>query len=173
MDIVGALGVLGFGLALALAVLEYHRYHISLKMRVREIRLVGSSRDMFLVLLRVTFVNPATKGRTVFHLRVGAPDREAASQPPYEYDEDYDTLVYELPTSRNVRVHLSLAETLQLPLDIPPHQSRSHWFPVAIQRESVGTDIPSICMHLLAEDVDEKTIAQFHQSIELRTHTIA
>lgn len=71
----GIIGILGFLLASALAVLEWRRYHIPLRMRLREVRYVGSTKDTHLVLLLLTFVNESSVGKVAYSLLSGAPNK--------------------------------------------------------------------------------------------------
>jgi len=173
--VTGVMGILGFLLASALGYFEWHRYHIPLKLQVRELEVHRSPDGIhFLVFLRLSFVNPATRGKTVFHILLGKPDNATVSQPPYEYDETHDTLKYWIPNTPYVEAYLSEDKTLVFPLDIPPHQSRSKWHPLLFEmREAVqGFDIPIVHIEVFAKDVFGKTIAKYDERVELKTHTI-
>lgn len=165
-------GMLGFVLALILACLEWYRYHLPLHMRVKEMILVDSSEDTYLVLLLLAFVNPASAGKTVFHMRGGAPNSRDFSPSPYQFVENLNEVVVKLPSgeiARKVRV----PELLWLPLDILPHQSQTKWYPAVIHFEKPkGLLIPSIHLRLYAYSVDGKQLAEFDREIELKTHVI-
>lgn len=175
MDIVGILGILGFLLAGILAYLEWHRYYVPLHLKVRELQVHRSPDGIhFLVLLRVCFVNPAARGKTVGYIQVGKPDNATVAQPPYEYEEGHNTLRYWIPNTPHVESYLSEDEILVLPLDIPPHQSQSKWYVLLFQmNEAVrGFDIPTVQVLVLAEDIWGKTIAKYDEEVELKTHTL-
>ena len=170
-----AIGILGFLLSCILGCFEYHRYRIPLQLITREVRVYRSpDRIHFLVLLRICFVNPAAKGRTVGYIQVGKPDNASLSQSPYGFDEDEGTLTYGIPNDADTEVHLSEDEIIWLPLDILPHQSQSGWYALLLRmneqvQESV---IPKTRCLILAEDIFGKTIARYDEDIELKTYTI-
>ena len=168
----GIVGILGFLLAVSLVFLEWHRYCLPLQMRLKELILVDSSSDTYLVLLSLTFVNPSSVGKTVYSIRGGVPNREDLKPCRPESLEGLDGAVVRLPNAEKAR-KVPVAELLWLPLDIPPHQSQSKWYPALIHVKAVGEVIyPQVHLRLSAIDVLGKTLAKFDGEIELKTQVI-
>jgi hypothetical protein len=168
----GIVGVAGFLLALCLAWVEWHRYRISLQVVLREIHYSGSSKGTHLVLLWLAFVNPSSAGKTVFHIRGGAPNNEVFSICPYQYDRERDIvtcLLPELPTAPQI----AKSELLWLPLDIPPNQSAIKALPVLIKTENSANSHPQVHLHLKVFDVLGKQLAEIDQDIELKTYQLS
>ena len=128
----------------------------------------------FLVLLRLTFVNPATRGRTVGYMRCGMPDSATVAQPPHEYEEGHDTLKYWIPSTAHVEAYLSEDETLLPPLDIPPQQSRSKWYALLVRMNDAvkDFDIPIVRVEVFADDIFRNNLAKYDEKLELKTHTV-
>ena len=165
-------GVAGFLLALLLAYVEWHRYKYPLRMVVREAKYIGSSEDTHLVFLSLAFVNPSSVGKTVFRI-LGVSLTKGDFVPcPYQYQKDDESLVFQLPNSDKVAT-LQKNELLWLPLDIPPNQSETKWYP-ALMHKKMGLEEkrPEIHIRLLAQDVLEKQLALIDQTIELKTYQI-
>ena len=167
------LGILGFGLALALAVLEICRYHKRLQLRVRQIDLIGSSGDIYLVLLLLTFVNPALVGKTVYHVAVGKPNKKDVSRPNYQYEGGHRIARVSLTNDVRIYADLEADESLEVPLDILPHQSQSGWIAVQIANVEKVDGIPKVRLVVYAYDVSDKTVAKFDGVFELKTHSIS
>ncbi|MBN1189904.1 MAG: hypothetical protein JXA46_09135 [Dehalococcoidales bacterium] len=168
----GILGVAGFVLALYLACVEWHRYRMHLQMVLMEVKYVGQLKDTHLVLLSVAFVNPASAGKTVFHILGGAPNSEVFSPCPYQYLEDKNSLLFQLPNSDKA-VIVQRNELLWLPLDIPPNQSETKWYAALIRRAVEAEEKhPEVHIRLYAQDVLNKQLAKYERNIELRTHRV-
>jgi len=168
------IGTLAFILALALGSMEVCRYHRPLYLRVREVRLIGSSGNHFLVLLRLVFVNEATRGRIPYYLQGPQQGGVTLSQPPYDYEKDdggVPMMVYRLSNDDTVNVCLPCDEILRLPLDILPQQYRAAWWPIELHLTEVATGIQTIHLEISAEDVCGDIMAAFDGPVELRTHT--
>ena len=172
MGIPGILGILGFVFALGLSYLEWHRYRIPLQLRLREVVHVGASKDTHLILFRLSVVNPASRGRTVYDVGLAdLPNNVIVKQlRDYHYEEGHDTLVYELPNDKNVNTPIHFDELLWLPLDIPPHQSRSGFVAYVITEGKQDYMQKGIHFHFVARDASlpPKKIAEYQKKIELR-----
>ena len=180
MNAPAVLGVLGFVLSSALAILGYRRYYLALQLRIREVDLVGAAGSTYLVLLRIAFVNPSSRGITVYQLRLRAQGDAKVAQPHRQYKEDRSNVSYSIPSAGGLTTVLPKSETLQFPLDIPPHQSRAGWMPlVAVLGESETSSQGNKAHHPLyfdvvldAENISSKSIAKASERIELRTYML-
>ena len=177
--IAAVIGSLGLLLALLLAAVEVYRYYSGLRLGVREVALGGisvqSEYTYFLVLLRLAFVNPSPRGRTVYHVLVASPDNVSISTSPYQYDKGLHELIYSIPNESDelMKARVPRGDVLWLPLDIPPYQSRSGYV-VIIVRVDVPKAFPPLSTHLTltAQDVSLKCVAKFDEVIELKTHML-
>jgi hypothetical protein len=176
MDAPAILGILGFCLSLGLGLLEYRRYHLPLQLRLREVDLMAVSGDIYLVLLRVAFVNPALRGRTVYQLRLQPQGDAKVWRPPPQYREDRSSISYAIASvgGQSQTVVLPKSEILQLPLDIPPHQSRTGWVALVVQPGTLQAPqhFPCFDAALIAQDVSLRNVARISEQIELRTYTL-
>ena len=165
--------------AATLVCFEVRRYRVPLQMRVREVDIAARAEDKFyLILLRIAFVNPATRGRTVYHIAVHQSDEVHVEQPPHEYSKRRDEITYKLPAMQGAQggdVTLSLDEVLQLPLDIPPHQSRYLWWPAEMKLQTAQPDPGTTKFQLTLDalDVTGHRLARFDEEIELQTYMIS
>jgi hypothetical protein len=117
-------------------------------------------------------VNPASAGKTVFHILGGAPSKEDFAPYSYQYQQNDDTVVFQLLNSGK-GVSLQKSELLWLPLDIPPNQSETKWYPARIYK-AVGEEEKhlEVRIRLKAQDVLGNDLAEIDQTIELKTHQI-
>ena len=124
--------------------------------------------------MRLTLVNPASRGRTVGYIRFDKLDNAILSQPPYEGEDNGEVLKYWIPNTSYVQVRMSGDKILELPLDIPPHQSRSRWYALLFQmNEKVQDfDIPKVRVQVFAEDIFRKRLAKYDDTLELKSYTI-
>ncbi|MFC1977508.1 tyrosine-type recombinase/integrase [Chloroflexota bacterium] len=143
-----------------------------LYLRVREVRLVGSSGEIYLVLLRLTFVNPSSIGKTVFHIGSGVPRKQGVSNPKNKYIVDNSMIRVVFSQKEQISVDIRKEDFLILPFDIPHHESRSFWMPLEIHQESLDSTPPQVQLYLIAEDISGKPLAIFKNIIELKTYTV-
>jgi hypothetical protein len=145
---------------------------LKLYLMVREVNLVGSSKGTHLVLLRLTFVNPSSTGKTIYHIGSGAPGKQGVSNPVREYLEDNSKVRVTFSQKKQISIDVEKGEFLILPFDIPPYESRSYWMPLQIH-QTLGDSIPPQAhLYLVAEDISGKPIATFDDIIELKTYTV-
>jgi hypothetical protein len=171
--ILGIVGVFGFFLAVYQVMIDRHRYKIPLQMNLRETKYVGQSGDNHLVLLSITFVNPASAGKTVSHILGGAPNSEIFSPCPYQYQTDKNSIICQLPNSDKAAI-IQKNELLWLPLDIPPHQSETKWYPALIKHKAVKLvhQQYQVHLHLIAKDVFENSLSEYNGTVELKTQMV-
>ncbi len=172
----GIVGISGFLLAFYLMIQEWHRYHLPLHMTLREVkyRQSYSLGDTHLVLLSLAFVNPSSAGRTVFHILGGG--RDIIDLKPYPYRRMEGQSEIELITPNGgMKLKVPIPELFWLPLDIPPHQSRTRWYPALIQtKQGVGVNqSQQVHIHLTVKDVLGKELASIDQKIELKTYVLS
>jgi len=183
----GIVGILGFLLALYLKAENRRLARLPLHMSLREVSYKGSLADRHLVLLSLAFVNPSSVGKTVFHIVGGAPNKEDLK--PYLYQRMQGQTEVEMITPNGEKkLIIPILELLCLPLDIPPHQSRTGYYPALIQTHhqndtsqalpvliktpnSVNSH-PQVHLLLRAYDVLGKQIAEIDQNIELKTYQL-
>jgi len=170
--VVGVVGVLGFVLAVILAVMEIRRYWLPLHLKIQCYRVQYCDNQESVVLFRLSFVNPASAGKTVnytmyskafltpylYNKRLDTVWRE----PDYSYDMNQRTVTYLLP---NNECQMPYDEMLQYPLDIPPHQSRTRWYLLIADLASIPLGVCPI--QLQAFDVFGKPIASDHVEIPI------
>lgn len=142
-----------------------------LHLRVREIQLIGFKSNVYLVLLRLTFLNQTSVGITVYHLGSGAPNSKMVSNPISEYHKNRQKVRIYLSTNERVKADVKTEELLLMPLDIPSHESKSLWMPLEIHRTETDTN-NSIGLVIIASDISGKTLAEFNEPVELRTYTV-
>jgi integrase/recombinase XerD len=145
---------------------------LKVHLRVREVDLVGSAKGIYLVLLRLIFVNSSPLGKTVYHVGSGAPTKEFVSNPIAETLADISKVRITLSENDKISVEIKKKELLVLPIDIPAYESRSYWMPLEIQPKLENAASPQAQVYLEAEDISGKTIAAFDGCIELRRYTV-
>jgi integrase len=143
-----------------------------LHLKVREVALVGSSQGNYLVLLRLTFVNPSAMGKTVYHVGSGAPGKQNVSNPIIKNLEDNNGVRVTFSKNKKIFVDLDKEECLILPIDIPASESRSYWMPLQIQPADSDSVTPRAHLYLVAEDITGQTLAEFDDNIELKTYMV-
>lgn len=143
-----------------------------LNLRVREVALIGSSTGTYLVLLRLTFVNSSSTGKTIYHIGSGAPGKQGVSNPILEHLEDNSKVRVTFSQNKQISVDIERGDFLILPFDLPPYESRSYWMPLQIH-QTLGDSIPPQAhLYLIAEDISGKSLATFDDTIELKTYTV-
>jgi hypothetical protein len=140
-------------------------------LKVREVQYIGSSGGIHLVLLRLTFMNPKKNGITVYHLGLGAPGQKEVSKPNYDNDES-NLIRISLTGDQQVGVEVEASNILILPLDVPPHKSRNKWVALQIHFDPLVSSNQNIPLMLIAEDIAGNTVAEYRESIELKTYTV-
>ncbi|HUU64450.1 MAG TPA: hypothetical protein VMX96_11145 [Dehalococcoidia bacterium] len=173
MEAAGILGILGFALGIGMACLEIRRYRLPLHLRVHDIELVDSSEDAYFFVIRLAFVNPATRGRTVYRVAAGEPNEAIAWKPnSYQCRTGRSIVIGKLPNT-DIETQISKDERLQVPLDIPPHQSRTGLIPVLIHKDTEVIHTQKVRLRLDAFDISKKKpIAKFDEVIDLHTHIL-
>ena len=141
-NILSILGGIAFVIAGILSFLQLKDYFRPLRLMVTYEHCQPSDNSTSLILYRLSFVNPASRGRTVSYLDVtsivkGIPLIELKT----EVEPNLQTVTYSLS---NVSRRLPFAEILQLPLDIPPNQSLSKWKAIAVSYHKVGPRVGTI-----------------------------
>jgi hypothetical protein len=118
---------LSAGTALFVGFVEYRRYYLTLKMRIHSWKVVWHNENSSIVDLKMSFVNPSTRGKTVFHIRGKTPLNVTASALQGQYDLTLPNVVYKLPSQQGYHSEYQViaSQTLPIPLDIPPHLSHS------------------------------------------------
>lgn len=157
------IGILGFVLSLTLFILELRRHHIPLKFRVTDMDISSRGESWVLYLVRVSFVNPSSAGRTIFSLDVEPPEGYQVSLVRGQYDFSKGLVVYSPPseTTRVVPVSLPTDDTLPLPLDISSRQSVSKWIVLGVSpKPSLKQGSANVKCFLMALDVDGKELAR-------------
>lgn len=168
LNFADVLGILGFLLAALLAWFEYQRYRKPLLITLKDIRRIGRAQGRCLVLLRICFVNPSLTGRTVFDIGAGAPTEESVGQVQVEFEIEKRMITVQLRSNPQVESSIPENEYLRLPLDIPPHQSRTLWRAVDIKcdyPESPNGDYVPFHLRLQAFDAEGKRLCSTDQVI--------
>ena len=168
--IVSIAAAFALGLSVYLAIVEHHRYRIPLQMVLKEIDYRGLAGCKHLILIWVSFVNPASVGKTVFLVLGGAPNSEAFSLCPYQLDRPTDTVIFQPPNSEK-GYQVAKSESLWLPLDIPPHQSETKVFLALLTQDAVNQAL-QVHLRLKAFDVLRNKLAEIDQTIELKTYQL-
>jgi DNA-binding CsgD family transcriptional regulator len=145
---------------------------LGLHLRVREVALIGSAKGTYLVLLRLTFVNSSSIGKTIYHIGSGAPGKQGVSNPIREYLEGTSKVRVTFSQNKQISVDLEKAEFLILPFDLPPYESRSYWMPLQIHQTLEDSIPPQAHLYLITEDISGKSLATFDDTIELKTYTV-
>ncbi len=129
-----------FALAIALGSIGWQikDFFPRLRMSVVDLYIPYVYKNMSLVLVRLAFVNPSSRAKCVCHVDINIkstiiPVHRAEVLAMYE--KDLHTLIYALPEAQNHQFPLAVVESLQIPLDIPPHQSLSKWCVFAAEIE--------------------------------------
>jgi len=164
MTIASILGILGFALALGLAVLEYSRYRKRLLIRVRNVEVLYSRGDTQAVAMRVCFVNPSSRGMTLWDLAVDRKRTQNVVPVKGQVSVTQQQSVYVLSSNPAVVLNVPTDQCLQFPLDILPAQSQSGWYIVEIH------PVPEnlrVSLSLVVFSADERIIARLTQEIDL------
>ena len=168
---------------------EWHRYRLPLQVKVREIEWIGEEGVTHLVVLHIAFVNPASAGKTVFHIALhqtaGTQEENTTrrqysaslTQPePYQWDDYEVNVSYVFPNHPPgvlPRLTFPAASLLRLPLDIPPHESRYLKFPLYVVLNAHQTDEPRrFYLKLDVQNVFGKRIAGVDEVLPLETALI-
>jgi len=151
--------------------LPTQKYNEGIYLKVREVHYIGSSEGIHLVLLRLTFVNPQKSGITVYHLGLGAPGKKDVSKPNYDNDES-NLIRISLTGDQHVGTEIEESGLLILPLDVPPYKSCNKWVALQIHYDSLVSSNQNIPLVLIAEDIAGNTVAEYRESIELKTYTV-
>jgi hypothetical protein len=153
-------GWIALAIALALVVVQLWNYFRPLQMRVVGFVVPYVHNNISLVLVRLGFVNPSSRGRTVCDVFVDSTLKNVTVQQPLvEYQLNQNALIYRLPKDET-RCSIPIAEALQPPLDILPHQSQSKWKVFLLEiPEELGTESQATVLKFHAYDYRKKQIA--------------
>jgi hypothetical protein len=165
-------GVIALLLSLTLLIVDIRRYYLRLRMKVQAVMVAWHGDNSSLVLFRLTFVNPASRGKTVNVVAINKPFGIVARGFPYIYEKGLQSVICPLPNGEKGLL-LPTDEVLQHALDIPPHQSRSKWLGMHILwEESSHSELESFPIEFLfcAVDVDNKPMAK--DSVRLTLHQL-
>jgi hypothetical protein len=89
-------------------------------------------RGIALVLIRLAFVNPSSRYKTVVDVQPRSEqERIAVRAIPPIYHQGLSEISYKLASGEVQSLPISVS--LQVPLDIPPHQSQSKWLAVSVK----------------------------------------
>jgi hypothetical protein len=140
-------------------------YQLWCHFRRLQMRIVGFAipyvhNNTSLVLVRLAFVNPSSRYRTVCDISVDSTLKNVTVQPPVlEYLPNQNTLNYKLPKDET-RCSIPIAEALLPPLDIFPHQSQSKWLAFLLEIPvELGTESQATVLEFRAYDYRKKQIA--------------
>jgi len=110
--------------------IQVRDYQRPLRLLVTYLDCQPADKGTSLIALRLAFVNPASRARTVCGIDVESKmSGTRLIELSQEVDLNHQTATYSLPS---VSLQLPFAETLQFPLDIPPNQSLSRWLVIAL-----------------------------------------
>lgn len=166
------------GATAALHVLWLHLR--AFKMVVREVRHVATDNATHLVALRVAFVNPAAGGRTVSKLKLYATKGQYAIDAQHlqgTLGSNQHELLFALPnhpTTQDMPLSLLKTQVLEVPLDIPPYQSRYLWLPLYVipTMAQVGERVLKFHLKMDAQDVFGKRLSRVDEVFELRDYEV-
>ncbi len=127
---------MAFFLSVILAIFEIQRYRLSLHFKIQCYVVEYFNENESVVLFRLSFVNPASTGKTINRLRYshgfykkhpvyGLKQITIWREPQGLHDMNQRTVIFELPNQKKV---MPYDEMLECPLDIPPHESRIRWY---------------------------------------------
>jgi hypothetical protein len=132
-----------------------------LVMKVRSAHVLWHEGNGSIVAFRLDFANHSSRVHAVHDLQIVPPDPITHKTfLPSEIDESRRVAIYRLPTGEDWKVPTS--ESLQIPLDIPPHQSRHTMFAVCLQFPEPSTTLTDFFpwqFHFFAFGFDNDQIA--------------
>jgi|SRR5208283_508251 len=160
---------LSAGTALFVGIVEFRRYHLRLKMRIHNCVVIWHNENTSIVSLQMCFVNPSTRGKTVFHILGKMPLNVIISELQGQYDPIHPYVAYRLPNQGDSGwEYLAVAaQILQVPLDIPPHQSHSGhcWYQIVWEEQENGSN--KIFLPYSALDINGNEIASCSISLTI------
>jgi hypothetical protein len=131
MGIVDIAGVAGLAIALGSVAWQAKDYSSRLRMSVLDLVIPHVYKNISLVLVRLAFVNPSSQVRSVCHVDISIKsivNPVLRAEVLATYSEDFRVLFYKPSIEEtNYQFPVPTSESLQIPLDIPPHQSVSKW----------------------------------------------
>ena len=153
---------LALALSGLLASLEWRRYRLPLILRHTDTQQFAFNHVSALFLVRVSLVNMASVGRTVFDFGFDEPDGYQVFQIPGVYDFSKGAVAYRPTKVSGVEgIDLPAPDTIEQPLDIAPHKSESRWFAVEVVPVPPSTlGFGEIRIPLKARDVNGNEIAR-------------
>jgi len=167
-----ALGIAaaGFLLSLWLALIEWRRYHLPLQVRLDWLTVTRLADNDFVIQIRSCFVNPASRGKTVYQVLLGMPNNVTCSEIRPRYDEDQHYLIYEFPIGDKSLRRLVESAIIQS-FDVAPNQSLCKW---SIYRVVVPPqyNIQNLSLDLVCLDVFDKPFARYKARADLKTSQV-
>ena len=126
-------GAIALVISVALAIVEFRRSRRPLIIRCTYIDPhVSSSKSQCLFLLRLSFINQASVGKTAFNVGLQAIRGYEISQAPAQYNAPKEAVRFLFHEANSEGVEIQSSDTFFRPLDIFPHRSESRWFGLVV-----------------------------------------
>jgi hypothetical protein len=170
---IAVFGIPGYLALIASAIVlwqDIRRYRLSLRVRVSQARVLWYKDNVSIVLFRLMFVNPASRGKTVNNVKLHPPPVINDKQYPFVYCEDLQYVKCPLPNVDKPEKFL-FEQILEFPLDIPPHQSRWGWYSKYLEippseQAGIWETVP-VPFQFYVFDIDDKQIAKCEVQLTL------
>ena len=157
--------------ALFVGFVEFRRYYLHLKMAVHDWQIICHSENSSIFLFNMSFVNPSTRGKTIYHAQLSTQEGLIVSEIPGECDEEnpIDICVFPLPNDVTSRpeYRMETSRVLPMPIDVLPHQSFSGHMCYRIDWASVDCAINKLSILFRVLDIDEHILASYSVSLTL------
>lgn len=134
--VVAVVAALALGVSLYVLLWDIRRYYAGLKVVVGRLIVLWTEKNQSVVLLRVSFLNPALKGQLVKSCVLTHPSELICTPYPFEREENPTIGSLHSPNGQVV-LRLPMSETLQVPLGISPQQ-------VLVLVDSMLVELPSV-----------------------------
>ena len=157
--------------ALFVGFVEFRRYYLRLKMAIHDWQIICHSEKSSIVLFNMSFVNPSTRGKTIYHVQWSTQEGFIVSEIPGECDEEnpFNICVFPLPNDVTSRpeYRMETLRVLPMPVDVLPHQSISGHICYRIEWASAGCSINKLSILFRVLDIDEHILASYPISLTL------